>query len=39
MIYLHPRMTLIAAAYQLRSIGLRLRWNIRRRALEIVPIE
>jgi hypothetical protein len=39
MIYLQPRMTLLAAAHQLRSIGLRLRWNIRRRALEIVSIQ
>lgn len=39
MIYLHPRMTLVAAAYQLRLFGLHLRWNIRRRALDIVPIQ
>lgn len=39
MIYLQPRMTLLAAAHQLRSIGLRLRWNIRRCALEIVSIQ
>jgi hypothetical protein len=39
MIYLQPRMTLLAAAHQLRSIGLRLRWNLRCRALDIVPIQ
>jgi hypothetical protein len=38
-VMLHPRMTLVAAVYQLRSIGLRLRWNLRHRALEIVPIQ
>ncbi len=38
MIFLHPCMSLVVAMYQLRSIGLRLRWNTRRRALDIVPI-
>ena len=39
MIALHPRMTLVAAAYFLRLSGFRLRWNIRQRALEIAPIQ
>jgi prophage maintenance system killer protein len=38
MIQLHPRMTLVTAAYFLRLNGYRLRWNAQRRALEIVPI-
>ena len=39
MIYLHPRMTLVTAAYFLRLSGFRLRWSIQKRALEIVPID
>ena len=38
MIQLHPRMTLVTAAYFLRLGGYRLRWNIQKRALEIVEI-
>lgn len=38
MIALHPRMTLVAAAYFLRLSGFRLRWNTQQRALEIVPL-
>ncbi len=37
-LYLHPRMTLVTAAYFLRLSGHRLRWNIQKRALEIVEI-
>jgi hypothetical protein len=37
MIILHPRMTLVTAVYFLRC-GYRLRWNIQKRALEIVEI-
>jgi hypothetical protein len=38
MIRLHPRMTLVAAAYFLHLSGCRLRWNIQKRALEIVEL-
>jgi len=39
MIRRHPRMTwLVTAAYFLRLSGHRLRWNIQKRALEIVEI-
>ena len=38
MIQLHPRMTLVTAAYFLRLSGYRLRWNMQKRALEIVEI-
>ena len=38
MIYLHPRMTLVTANYFLRLSGFRLRWNMKNRALEIVPL-
>ena len=33
MIQLHPRMTLVTAAYFLRLSGYRLRWNIKSRSL------
>ncbi len=36
--FLHPRMTLVNAAYLLRLNGYRLRWNLQKRALEIVEI-
>lgn len=39
MIYLHPRMSVKTACYFLRISGLRLRWNIQQRALEIIPID
>ncbi len=38
MIQLHPRMTLVTAAYFLRLSGYRLHWNMRNRALEIVQL-
>ncbi len=38
MIYLHPCMTLKTADYFLRLSGFRLRWNMQKRALEIVEI-
>lgn len=38
MIHLHPRMTLVTAAYFLRLNDFRLHWNIQKRALEIVQI-
>lgn len=38
MIYLHPRMTLVAANHLLRLSGFRLHWNMKNRALEIVPL-
>ena len=38
MIYLHPRMTLVTANYFLRLSGYRLRWNMKNRTAEIVPI-
>lgn len=38
MIQLHPSMTFVTAAYFLRLSGYRLRWNIQKRALEIVEI-
>jgi len=38
MIQLHPRMTLVTAAYFLRLSGYRLRWNIKSRSLEIVEL-
>ena len=38
MIRLHPQMTLVTAAYFLRLSGYRLRWNIKKRVLEIVEI-
>ena len=38
MIYLHPRMTLVTANYFLRLSGFRLRWNMKNRTAEIVPI-
>lgn len=39
MIYLHPHMTLKTADYFLRLSGYRLRWNMQKRVLEIVPIQ
>ena len=38
MIYLHPRMRIKTACYLLRISGYRLRWNIQKRALEIVEL-
>jgi len=38
MIYLHPRMRVKTAAYFLRLSGYRLRWNMKNRTAEIVPI-
>jgi len=38
MIYLHPHMRVKTACYLLRISGLRLRWNIQQRALEIVEL-
>ena len=38
MIQLHPSMTLVTAVYFLRLSGYRLRWDIQKRALEIVEI-
>jgi hypothetical protein len=39
MIYLHPRMTLVTANYFLRLSGYHLRWNMKKRVLEIVPLQ
>lgn len=39
MIYLHPHMRVATACYFLRLSGLRLRWNVSLRALEIIPID
>ena len=38
MIQLHPDMKLVTACYFLRLGGYRLRWNIQKRALEIVEL-
>lgn len=37
-LYLHPRMKVKTAVYFLRLSGYRLRWNIQKRALEIVEL-
>lgn len=36
MIQLHPEMKIKTAVYFLRLSGFRLRWNVQKRALEIV---
>jgi hypothetical protein len=38
MIQLYPDMKLVTACYFLRLSGYRLRWNIQKRALEIVEL-